>query len=409
MRINVAVPEAHVSKPVLDAALEAVTRLDEKMIRSGESPTSHQLIAAGARWQPEPPGQEHFDHGRIISGRGHGDCDDWAPLHAATLRVTGKDPGAQAVVRRSGPKRWHAIVKRSDGSYDDPSLAAGMPGRKGPGVNGAWLPLMNVAGAVGGASSVVGGTYVAYPELALRPVANRDGQVESWQARADLPWHWRGGKSPTDVAMVSLHQSPVPDQAVVGAVLGAFDIGLANGAHPDQLKRLSAIAEACEGCPWEELAHRYGPEHATAAGAVVGGFFGSLWKAAKSVAKPLGKLASTGLSVIPGGSVLKTAFKMASPLLKGSIKRGRHKPPQHRKPPARGGLAAARALSRAAARSRPPTRTTTRRSTMPRPAPSRPAPTRQPFQPYPYPVPYPVPMGAWGASDVPGLAWPPKR
>jgi hypothetical protein len=130
MRIRVAVPEEHVSPHVIDAALEAVTRLDESLIRSGDSPTSHELVAKGARWRPEPMGDEHFDHGGIIASRGHGDCDDWAPLHAATLRASGEDPGATARIIPSGPSTYHAVVQRSDGHIeagsDDISVRAGM-------------------------------------------------------------------------------------------------------------------------------------------------------------------------------------------------------------------------------------------------------------------------------------------
>src|SRR5208282_6915953 len=126
MRIRIAVPEEHVDPSVIDAALEAVTRLDESMIRKGQSMTSHDLVDAGAVWKPEPPGDEHFDHGGTIAARGWGDCDDWAPLHAATLRANGDDPGARAIIVPSGKHNWHAIVKRSDGSTDDPSADAGM-------------------------------------------------------------------------------------------------------------------------------------------------------------------------------------------------------------------------------------------------------------------------------------------
>jgi len=126
MRIAVSVPEEHVSPHVVNAVLEGVTRLNEQMIRSGQSPTSDQLIKAGAIWKPEPPGDERFDHGGTIAARGWGDCDDWAPNHAATLRVKGIDPGATAIVVPSGPATYHAIVKRSDGSLEDPSAAAGM-------------------------------------------------------------------------------------------------------------------------------------------------------------------------------------------------------------------------------------------------------------------------------------------
>lgn len=327
MRINVAIPEAHVKKPVLDAALEAVTRLNEDLIASGQSPTSRQLIAKGARWQPEKPGDEHFDHGGLINVRGHGDCDDWAPLHAATLRVTGEDPGARAVVKKSGPKRWHAIVQRSNGTIDDPSLAAGMPGPGMHGVVGACLPMMTQP-----ERSSVAGAYIATPHLALRPIADRHGQIESWQARTDLPWHWRPTGSPSDLAMVTLHRSPVSSQAVVGSLRGAWQLGIASEtAHPEQLKRLAALADACDGMPYEEVAERYGAEHADAAAAVVGGFFGKAFRGLKKLAKKaISPLAKTALSFVPGGNLASMALSAASPLLKKSVARAKHLPPEQR-------------------------------------------------------------------------------
>lgn len=334
MRVNIAIPEAQVSKPVLDGALEAVTRLNEQLIESGASPTSHQLIEAGARWQPERPGDEHFDHGALIAQRGHGDCDDWAPLHAATLRASGEDPGARAVVRKSGPKSWHATVLRSDGSEDDPSIGAGMPDRaRSVGVRGAWLPVMWQR-----RPSSVSGAYIAQPQLALRPIADQYGQPEAWQARADLPWHWGPpGKAPLDVAMASLHASPVSDQAVVGALRGAYRLGVAGGcAHEEDLTRVAAIADACDGAPWEELAELYGPEHATAAGAVVGSFFGKALKRLGRIAKGAVKFASPALNLVPGGSLATAAFNAASSPLKHSVLRQQNLPPQQRGPaPAR--------------------------------------------------------------------------
>ena len=327
MRINVAIPEAHVKKPVLDAALEAVTRLNEDLIATGKSPTSRQLIAQGARWEPEKPGDEHFDHGGLISARGHGDCDDWAPLHAATLRVTGEDPGAKAIVRKSGPKRWHAIVQRSNGTIDDPSLAAGMPGPGTLGVIGASLPMMTRPERAN-----VSGTFIATPHLALRPMGGRHGQVESWQARTDLPWHWHPTGTPSDLAMVTLHQSPVSSQAVVGALRGAWQLGMASRtAHPEQLKRLSALADACEGCPYEELEQRYGKQHADAAAATVGAFFGKAFRGIKRFAKKaISPLAKGALSFVPGAGLASLALSAASPALKKHVARAKHLPPPQR-------------------------------------------------------------------------------
>jgi len=345
MRINVAVPEPYVEAPVLDAALEGVTRLNERLIESGDVPTFAEAVNR-VRWKPEPPGAEHFDHAAVVLGRGWGDCDDLAPWHAASLRVTGEDPEAEAVVKRSGPNRWHAIVRRSDGSIDDPSLAAGMPGPgQRAGVAGAVVPLMFPA------VSGVDGAYIARPQLAMRPSG------EAWNARIDLPWHHDETESPSDIAMVSLHRSPVSDQALVGALRGAVALGEVGEADEEHLDRLCCIADALEGVPWEDLADEYGPEHANAAGEVVGSFFGGLLKKAKgairSVAKnPLraavraaipipgmGKyseklfrgalpIASQFAQFIPGvGPVAQKALQAASPMLLQSLSRGTHQPP----------------------------------------------------------------------------------
>jgi hypothetical protein len=271
MRVNIAIPEAQVTKPVLDAALESVTRLNEQLIDGG-APTAKQLIEQGAQWKPEPPGQEHFDHAGILAQRGWGDCDDWAPLHAASLRKTGEDPGAKAVVQRSGPNTWHAVVERSNGKIDDPSRAAGM-GTNGHAVHGAVLPIMHAPAAV------VGGELVVRPSLALRP------HPSGWQARVDLPWHndIDGEATPSDYAMAALHTAPVAMTALVGALEGAVVLGEAGGfAIDEHLARLEAISDAVQGCDPDELVRRYGPEHAAAAAQIVGSWFGDAFKAVTS-------------------------------------------------------------------------------------------------------------------------------
>jgi hypothetical protein len=258
------------------------------MIAAGEVPL-FDTVRDSIRWKPEPPGQEHFDHAKVVLGRGWGDCDDMAPFAAASMRASGEDPGATAIVKRSGPTRWHAVVQKSDGTIRDPSRETGMGQTNG--VMGSALPRMMLAGA-----SVVGGSYLARPELALRPVRDRtSGEVEAWQARADLPWHWLPGESPTDVAMASLHASPVSSQAVVGACNGIIRLGEANDVDDELLDRAAAIRDACEGADWHDLADMYGEEHATAAGAVVGSFFGNLMKKAAPLlsATPFAPLAAT--------------------------------------------------------------------------------------------------------------------
>lgn len=293
MRVNVAIPEAHVSAPILNAALEATTRVNEALIKSGEVPLFDE-VRNGIRWKPEPPGDEHFDHAKVVLGRKWGDCDDMAPYAAASMRASGQDRGAKAIVKKSGPTRWHAVVQRSDGTIRDPSKETGMGQTNG--VLGAAVPLM-----MRPASSVVGGSYIMRPQLALRPVRDRSGQVEAWQARADLPWHWVPGRAASDVAMVSLHASPVSSQAVVGACDGLIRLGEANDVDDEMLDRAAAIRDMAEGATWEEIADEYGEEHADAAGQVVGSFFSGITKKLKKfVPKPLRGFAKSAMPFAAG-------------------------------------------------------------------------------------------------------------
>lgn len=310
MRINVAVPEANVQPEVLDAALEAVTRLNEDLISKRQVPTFAQALEQGIQWRPEPPGQEHFDHAAAVIGRGWGDCDDLAPFQAASLRATGEDPDARAVVVQSGPKRWHAVVERGDGSHDDPSADAGMHewyARQG--TRGATVPMISTRGE----SSVVG-AYRIRPQIALRPAYG------VWQARADLPWHWREHEdqdAPTrgDFAMAALHASPVASTAIVGCINGLVDLAdTANFGDEEHIERLMAIADHVDGADYWELVDEYGPEHAAAAVNVVGSFWGSL----KNIAKAALPVVSKAVQFIPGvGPVASTALDVASTLIPG--------------------------------------------------------------------------------------------
>lgn len=321
MRIAVGVPEAHVQAPVLNAALESVTRLNEALLADKSVPTAEQGIKRGVIWKPEPPGDEAFDHAGIVMRRKWGDCDDLAPWHAASLRHTGEDPEARAIVRRSGPHRWHAIVQRSDGTIDDPSRWAGM-GQPHP-TRGATLPLM-----AGPGRDEVSGMYIVKPAIALKPAP------KGWQARADLPWHWRehlnDPPQPTDYAMVSLHSDPVASTALTGAIVGACKLGIAGGfAHPAHIRRLAAIADACEGVPFDEIAACYGEENALVAQQVVGGsFLGKVRKLAKKglrvATAPASFVTKTAASVVkhvPGvGPIAAKTLNTANAAMRGDPK-----------------------------------------------------------------------------------------
>lgn len=318
MRLKIAIPEPHVSAPVLNAGLEAVTRLNEQMIAAGEIPGVDRFLRYGVVWKPEPPGDEHFDSGDRMLKRGWGDCDDWAPLAAASLRQSGEDPGATAVVKRSGPKRWHAVVQRSDGTIDDPSRRAGMRPGISPGVFGAAWPLMAPA-----QRNAVLGSYIIRPQLAVRPFYGQ------FQARADLPWQWKAHlrhDKPTaeDIAMTALHTAPVAATALTGAIDDVCQLAACAGfANDDHIQRLCAIADACEGASFDELSAVYGDDHAEAAAQVVGSLFGKIARGIKKVAKKaVMPLARGAASFVPGGSMALSALESGAKMLRGKKRPG---------------------------------------------------------------------------------------
>ena len=192
MRIRLAIPDQHVTAPVLDAALEATTRAAQSQMMAGDGPSFTDMLRSGVRWQPERFADgEHFDLPRVIGERGWGDCDDLAPSLCAELRATGQDPGARARVMRSGPERWHAVVQLSDGTILDPSRMAGMRKRS------------TVRGAITRPMASVGQSAIA--------VAPYRG--ECW-VRTDVPWE---GSHLTSIAH-DVDPARALDRSVAGAL-----------------------------------------------------------------------------------------------------------------------------------------------------------------------------------------------
>lgn len=225
MRIRLAVPDAAMSPDVLDAALEAVTRTNEHLLKSGAVPHADEAIAAGVKWQPEPPGDEHFDHAAKVIKRGFGDCDDLAPYKAASLRITGEDPDAQAIVLRSGPKRWHAVVARSDGSIDDPSADAGMYEYHAP----IQPRLHGDFGKINIATKQVAGV---------------------WCSRVDVPW--KG----SNAALSGHGFGSDVSEAIVNAIEGPALIGDAAGViEPEHAGKLCVIHGVLCGDDLDGIAH----------------------------------------------------------------------------------------------------------------------------------------------------------
>jgi hypothetical protein len=301
MRLAIAVPEEHVSAQVLNAGLEATTRLNESMLDKGEVPTFDEALDAGrVKWKPEPPGDERFDHAATVVRRGWGDCDDLAPWHAASLRASGEDHDARAIVRRSGPAMWHAIVKRGDGTYDDPSRAAGMGAPRLGSARPAVLPTMFPP------HNIVGGGSVR-PTVACR----LNGPI--WEARADAPW------GDTAYALASLKKAPVASTALVGAILGACVASTAAGiANPEHTEKLMALAAVLDGHHPDDVEDVCGSDAVEHALTIVRGLqrctgfsFGKIFHA-------LEPLTSKLVSFIPGvGPIASTALDIANKLIPG--------------------------------------------------------------------------------------------
>ncbi len=215
-------------------------------------------------------------------------------------------------MRKSGPNRWHAVVKRSDGSIEDPSKAAGM-GTNGHQVNGPGGQLVIGAYAPIQAPMAADGRMC----LCISPGKGPDDSA-IWFARCDVPdrlepWDWS-----------SMAASHTPAKALLHAVKGCRTVA-GNDMDPEDQARLGALNDLILGASREQVAdalHALMGDYVDA-DAVVGeaaqsvGFFGSLFKhiaspltsAAKFVQHPSLKNATSMFT-----SPITTALHAAQPL-----------------------------------------------------------------------------------------------
>jgi transglutaminase-like putative cysteine protease len=122
-RIRASVPI--VGRGDLLAALEVATRAAGADIvaaaRAGRRIPP--IYTAGVRYIRRDPG-ERWQTPTETMRRGGGDCEDLATWRAAELRARGEP--ARVIVYRSAPGVLHAVVRRGDGSIEDPSRRLGM-------------------------------------------------------------------------------------------------------------------------------------------------------------------------------------------------------------------------------------------------------------------------------------------
>ena len=109
---------------------EALVRINTLFLLA--HPETPPLYQSGVRYQNEPKGQtfEEFAPIPTLLERKWGDCDDLAPWRVAELRVRHKEKARIRVQwKRIGPnkeKLFHIVVRRADGTIEDPCRILGM-------------------------------------------------------------------------------------------------------------------------------------------------------------------------------------------------------------------------------------------------------------------------------------------
>jgi hypothetical protein len=112
------------SRAALLRAFEALAGINTTYLLTYKAPPLYQ---SGVVYVPEPPGREHWQDVPTTLERGKGDCEDLASWRIAELRVKGERAIPWVTWRRVGDGlRFHALVKRADGTIEDPSARLGM-------------------------------------------------------------------------------------------------------------------------------------------------------------------------------------------------------------------------------------------------------------------------------------------
>lgn len=102
--------------------LQVLTDLDAIALKTGRFPP---IYRSGVRYQREPRRiRECWKTIPAVLADGHGDCEDLACWRAAELCLQGEP--AYPYIYRTKSGGWHVVVRRGDGSLEDPSRALGM-------------------------------------------------------------------------------------------------------------------------------------------------------------------------------------------------------------------------------------------------------------------------------------------
>jgi len=96
------------------AALQGLVALNRILIPRLGLPS---LYGSGVDYKRERG--EQWQTAAEVFVAGHGDCEDLSAVRAAELQLEGEQ--ARAWVVKVGPGAYHAVVRRADGTIEDPS------------------------------------------------------------------------------------------------------------------------------------------------------------------------------------------------------------------------------------------------------------------------------------------------
>lgn len=90
------------------------------------------LYDSGIEYTREPPGSEVWQTPRFTYASKQGDCEDLAAGYRTPELWSLGETAARPVVIRISPRLRHIVVRRADGTIEDPSLILGMHRQRHP-------------------------------------------------------------------------------------------------------------------------------------------------------------------------------------------------------------------------------------------------------------------------------------
>ena len=107
--------------PAMAAAVEGLVRVNivllQELMRHPRQPP--RLYQSGVRYRH--PGKEQWYTIAELYDRREGDCKDLAAARAAELRFYEDEHATPVVYLTRRARRYHAVVRRADGTIEDPS------------------------------------------------------------------------------------------------------------------------------------------------------------------------------------------------------------------------------------------------------------------------------------------------